>query len=214
MMSQNKFIRYKYECTDLRYAVDNYVVMLYLQLPEGTTSPYREEGDKSPAGSTVGIALVMRDSELNGLYRRMPDNMPGASAGAAAHIFGMTLCDTFILPEGFTIGCNVYLTEEQLKYLVDNGTTASILTEYGGNYQNDPKVTKEPNGYDFKSIVSALVELGKVKVRYTDHEFREDERDFTHIDDYPLNDELSVESILQYSDELKPLQKHLISLVQ
>lgn len=63
----------------------------------------------------------------------------------------------------------------------------------------------------FTKVINYLVNEGKVKVRYTEHEYRSDCRNITWIDGFPLDREESVDS-LGLNKCLEDMEKHLFKL--
>lgn len=72
----------------------------------------------------------------------------------------------------------------------------------------DTPMSKIPAGINWSKVVTKLSELGKIQLRMTDHEFRGDSRDITHIGGEAVGS-ISVDGL--YWD--KPTQSRLLALL-
>jgi len=176
----------KWSTADVPYAIKKYVCLLDLALPEGTTY---EDGELT-ALKTIGIGLITRDID-NSYWRPVDD--------AYATIGVSTNCGTMLVPTSIgtiKVGCGRNLTHDQVNALLPLCTCATVLERYSGNDPAlDPQLQCSIGDWDMSKVVSALHKMGKVTVRYTEHESRGDVRDLTWIEGYSLGRAHSVEDL-------------------
>lgn len=154
------------------------------------------------------------DSDSYGALPKTLRIIVNASPKMGAYISGISHCGSYQFPTvvgPVKIDTNVYLTSVQLRALVEFVTEVEIFNPGRGNdseLKDNPAFECNVLGYDMSKIVSYLLSLGRVRVRYTDHEYRSDTRDLVWVQDFPM-DPHSVEGIRPESR----LGQHLISLI-
>lgn len=191
-------IKYRYECKDVAYALSKYVCYVELPLPEGTV--YTED-NKPTKLTSVKLAITTEENKCE--KYRVP-------VGSYAEVFGSCNAFTLKTPDGSVFGIGSKLTKDQVDHIIDIATGCEVLERWSGlGLSSDPKLTAVPCGYDWKQVVSTLERTGKVKVRYTDHQYRDDDRNITWVQDYELPHRMSVDG-LNWNDKLCD---HLIKLL-
>lgn len=191
-------LRYReYSTTDIAYALSKYPCTLTIKCPDGTIDPYYPEDNHS--GKTIKVFLQTRGSFM---YYNIPE-------GYYAYIIGCSHFSTFQIPTdvgNIIVSSGKSLSQPHTEALAKLATLAIVMH---GADPNDSLLQCNVGDFDMRSVVSHLVKLGKVKVRYTEHEFRDDERELTWIEGYPLDFKLSVEGLSPTSKE----GQYLINMV-
>jgi hypothetical protein len=187
---------YEYATTDtsrIREMMEKYCpVVLFLTYPETCISHVDQENANCTLPKELYIVPVINGDHLfiNGCSRAMR----------------YKLC-------GVTVGCGLTMSFDEFDKLIPLIT--NIKVGLGESYYTcsddmlaELGFTKKCIGTDMRKVVSLLDRLGKVKVRYTEHEYRADCRDLIWIQDYPS--QCSVEELLSNPDS--DINRHLLSL--
>lgn len=192
-------LKYKYTCNDVSYALSKYTCLVHVPLPDGTV--YNDDNQSTQLKS-ISLAIVTEENREN-KYRVPVDGY--------AEVFGISNSCELRTPDDHVYGLGV-LTKDQLNHIVDVATDVTVLTKWSGlDLDTDPKLTAVPDGYDWKHIVDTLEKVGKVKVRYTEHEYRDDVRDIIWVQDYQLPYRISVDAL---TSGCKAFCDHLIKLFE
>ena len=93
----------------------------------------------------------------------------------------------------------------------------SSLIQYKDKLNTDNRVIvtwEKCKEVHWSDMISSLVKNHPdwIDIRYTDHEYRKDERNITYVKDYPLDTEVSVESLYYKQDNHTDLPDHIIHL--
>jgi hypothetical protein len=154
----------------------------------------------------IRIGLVT--SDINNCYWLLPDNVY-ATIVTSSHFY------EFLVPtanDTIKVTVGTKLTRDQVNDLLPLCSKATVLVEYSGNNpEYDTNLQCHMGDWNASNIVSKLHKEGKVKVRYTDHEFRDDGRNLVWVEGYELPGgyEYPVDG-LDFNDDLG---KHLLSMI-
>lgn len=184
----------EYTTTNVQHAMQ-YTCMLFIRCPVGSTL----EGEGDQSGKELRVELATRESERS--YYHIPD-------GYYAYIVGCSHCGCYLIPTNtgvVRVSAGNSLTKTETEALV---ALASRATTMHDEPKDDPVFQCNVHDYNMSAVVSELVSSGKARVRYTDHEFRDDERNLKWIEGYSLDREIPVEGLLPSSE----LGQHLIKL--
>jgi hypothetical protein len=194
-------LRYRqYSTTEIAYAMSKYTCVLKIICPVGTIDTAQPE--LPIAGKEIMVLLATRN--CSGIqYFDIPD-------GYYAYIIGFSRYEELQIPTSVgpvkitSGGC---LSKEETHAL--SSLACFAIPYYQVPEEGDPRFTCQLGDYNMSKVVDHLAKYDKVKIKHTEHEFRDDDRDLIWVKDYPLEYNYAVEDLIPSEG----LGKHLVNLL-